>query len=498
MGSGLVDRAAGWRVAARLCEPAMNTLYTGTRLGNGRVSASDIVPGLRVETTYREIVLSNTTQDESYYVHLDASTFSIWASMEALLRWAQPQLNIGFLHRHLRFGEMAAHETAWAHVHLLLPGSRLTLGSDSITCRYEPWCRGWLEYDHCEIDDPASVLEAVLPCQGIDVILEFSGGTDSTAIAYAMAGRGTVKALTWADPQALSASDVQHARRIAGKLGLDHHIASLQPEALFQLPPGEYRPDRPSISLFMMSQTDTLLRQASAECSRIVVLNGHGGDHIFFDPPSPLPMVDLLLKGRMVQALRFYQALVEFHGQGLLAPLRYRHVGRGMGAATPTLAPGRRLQRRLIRQACYENSIWNNCGAPYRVIHPFTHPAMLRYAMSHPPHAYVGERLSRLPFRQAMNRRYRTEDFCRVGKGHLTGVFQRAIHRQQDALAQVLERGVGHALGLYPLAEMLGVLRRAALGADDIGPALMNALSLELFLRHWSHILGDTQWQTPT
>lgn len=473
-------------------------LYHGARLGSGRESVSDLVPGLRVETRYRETCLSNTTRDDSFYVHLDASTVSIWTSMEALLRWAQPPLNVSFLQRHLRFGEMAAHETAWAHVHLLLPGSRLTVGRGSITCRYEPWRRGGMEYGQTEADDPATVLETILPSKGVDVILEFSGGTDSTAIAYAIAGRSKVKALTWADPQALNASDVQHARRIAGKLGLDHHIAPLQPEALFQLPPEAYRPDRPSLSLFMMCQADTLLRQASAKCARTVVLNGHGGDHIFFDPPSPLPMLDLLMQGRVVHALRFYRALIEFHGQGLLAPLRYWHVGRGMGARTPTLTPGRRLHRRLIRQACYENSIWNTCGAPYKVVHPFTHPAMLRYAMSRPPHAYVGERQSRLPFRQAMNSRYCTEDFSRVAKGHLTGVFQHGLHRQQDALARVLERGVGPALGLYSLAEMLGLLRRAALGADDIGAVLMHALSLELFLQHWSHVLGDTQWQAVT
>lgn len=438
------------------------------------------------------------TWGESFYVHLDASTLSIWTSLKALLARAQPQLNVGFLRRHLRFGEVAAHDSAWDHVHLLLPGSRLTIGRERITCRYEPWCRDGRGPDRYDADDPASVLEAVVPSQGENVILEFSGGTDSTAIAYAVAGRARVKAITWADPQATGASDVQHARRIAGKLGLDHHVTPLTPEALFRLPAGEYLPDRPSISLFMMHQTDTLLRQMAAGRSSTVVLNGHGGDHIFFDPPSPLPMVDLLARGQLTQALRFYQALVEFHGQGLLAPLRYRHVGRGMGPATPSLAPGRRLHRRLIRQACYENSIWNNCGAPYQVIHPFTHPAMLRYAMSHPLHAYVGERLSRLPFRQAMYRRYRTEDFCRVGKGHLTGVFQRAIQRKQDTLAGVLERGVGHALGLYPLAEMLVLLKRAALGAEDIGPVLINALSLELFLQHWSHILGDYRWQATT
>jgi len=45
-----------------------------------------------------------------------------------------------------------------------------------------------------------------------------------------------VLAITWADPLALGASDVEHAKHIAGKFGFGHWVAILSPEALFELP----------------------------------------------------------------------------------------------------------------------------------------------------------------------------------------------------------------------------------------------------------------------
>lgn len=467
------------------------------RVGAGP-SDTHILPGLRLQTEGDSAVLYNSTAEQTFYIQLEPSGFSLWSCLKQLLDGTHPRLNVEAIRHHLRFGETVNHRLVWAGVHLLLPGSRLTLGPAGVTGRYAPWTRGGEAYDESVIGNPATILRAALPSEDHQVVLEFSGGTDSTAIAYALAGRDKVQAITWVDPNTLGASDIQHAKHIARKLGLPHRLASMAPEHLFRLPAGTYWPDRPSLSLFSQDINDRLIREAAGEGAPTVVLNGHGGDHIFLDPPSPAPVVDLLARGRVAEALRYYCSLVTFHGQGFLTPLRYRKLGQGIGKPGFTLTPGKRLHRRMIQQACFENSIWNNCGLPYKLIHPFTHPAMLRYALSHPPHAYVGERQSRLPFRQAMNIHHGTDDFSRVSKGHLTGVFQRAIRLQHDALAGLLEQGTGQALALFAAGEMLMLLKRAASGSEEVSPVLLNALSLELFLQHWARILGVSTWQTAT
>lgn len=477
----------GWRLRRHPALTALMTQIFNTEHGSAAAPTPlEIVPGLQVRFQRGTTVLTNAGP-EVFYIRAASSGFSIWTSLKQLLKSTQPALNLSYLRHHLRFGETVTHATAWRDVYQLIPNAALTLSADGCSWHFEPWSGEGCQ--SASLDHPAILLKQAIPGSATPVVLELSGGTDSTAIAYALAGRKDVLAITWSDPLAPDGSDVGHAKRIAGKLGFEHRIAILSPDALFALP-SQFEPDRPSVSLFMMAERDRFVRGATGGHTNGVVVNGHGGDHIFLDPPSPVPIVDLLSGGRFREALRYYRTLVQFHGGGVLAPLRYRHVGRGIGRSALSLSPGKRLHHRLVRQACYENAIWSRLGVPYTVIHPFTCPAMLSYALSIAPHEHVGQAQSRQPFRKAMNDYHQTEDFGRVSKGHLTGIFQRAIQLKQDSLAALLEQGIGASYGMYRVDDMRRALEAAALGATDIHPRLMNALSLELFMQHWSRLSG--------
>jgi len=453
--------------------------------------AQEIAPGLQVRFLRDAAVLINTGP-EVFYVRAASAGFSIWTSLKHLLESIRPALNLRYLRHHLQFGETATHATAWRHVFQLVPNAALSLTAGGCSWRFEPWSQVWCGNPY--FDHPALLLKQAIPDYATPVVLELSGGTDSTAIAYALSGRHDVLAVTWADPLGPDASDVEHARRIAGKLGFEHRVAMLSPGRLFEVP-AQFEPDRPSVSLFMMAERDRLVRDALDGRTSAVVINGHGGDHIFLDPPSPVPMLDLLFQARFREALTYYRTLVEFHGGGVLVPLRYRRVGRGIGPRSLSLTPGKRLHRRLIQQACYENAIWSRLGPQYRLVHPFTCPAMLNYALSIAPHKHVAHGQSRRPFRKAMNDYYQTEGFSRVSKGHLTGAFQRAIQLKEDILVALLEQGIGAKHKMYRVEDMQRALRAAALGSTEIHPQLMNALSLELFMQHWSRLSGVARWQ---
>lgn len=455
-------------------------------------TAQEIVPGLKIRFLHDATVLTNTGP-EVFYIRSATAGFSIWTSLKQLLKSIHPALNPGYLRHHLHFGETATHATAWRGVFQLVPNAALSLNAGGCSWSFEPWRQS--QCGNTSFDHPAVLLKQAIPDSASTVVLELSGGTDSTAIAYALSGRHDVLAITWADPLAPGSSDIEHAKRIAGKLGFEHRVATLYPGGLFEVP-AQFEPDRPSVSLFMMAERDRLVRDAIDGRTNAIVVNGHGGDHIYLDPPSPVPMLDLLFQGRLRDALAYYRTLVEFHGGGVLAPLRYRRVGWGIGPHSLSLTPGKRLHRRLIQQACYENAIWSRLGPQYRLVHPFTCPAMLNYALSIAPHEHVGQGQSRRPFRMAMNHYHQTEDFSRVSKGHLTGAFQRAIQLKEDFLAALLEHGIAAKHKMYRVEDMQRALRAAALGSTEIHPQLMNALSLELFMQHWSRLSGMARWQT--
>ncbi|RBP82483.1 hypothetical protein EBI01_08405 [Marinomonas rhizomae] len=435
--------------------------------------------------------LINNTFDNTFYMSYKNSEYIIWDSLKKLLQDVKPSLNLIFLKKHITFGESFGYETAWENVFLLLPGATITLNSKSVECIYEPWFRG--QYSERNIivqQHPVKALMESLPPLDKPVLLEFSGGTDSTSIAYAISERSNALSVTWGDPNSQNSSDINHAIRIAKKLKISHKIDLIDPNDLFLLPPREYLPDRPSVSILSMAQKDKFIK-SQVSTSDLFVLNGHGGDHIFLDPPNPIVTIDLLMKGNIFSAIRYYRKISDFYGEGLLAPLRYRNVGRGIGNHRFTLTPGKYLHKRMIQQACYENSVWNNCGLSYRMVHPFTQPAMLHYAMNIAPHKFVDKYQSRFPFRQSMNQHFSTEDFSRISKGHLTGLFQQAVSQNYHYLAELLNSGVGQKYGIYRSEDMLPCLKMVAIGGASIEPALMNALAMEIFFVHWSRVLGE-------
>ena len=255
--------------------------------------------------------LINRTLDSTFYVSHRNAEFNVWDSLRNLLKVEQPALCIKYLKHHLKYGETVSHRTAWSKVYLLLPGSTLTLSKTGVKVSYEPWIRGANYQEGIINKEPAAALvEALSPTDG-PVIVEFSGGTDSTSIAYTVAARSKVLAVTWADPANTNASDIKYATRIAKKLKIEHEIGYINPKNIFSPPPKDYLPDRPSISIFMITQKDRLVR-AKALANGCNVLNGHGGDHIFLDPPSPLPLLDLLMSGRLSDAASYYRSLADF------------------------------------------------------------------------------------------------------------------------------------------------------------------------------------------
>lgn len=432
----------------------------------------------------------NHSFDNTLYVSYRNSQYIIWDSLKELLTTIKPHINQDYLRRYFKFGETVNHYTAWKDLYLSLPGSTLTLNENGVTCSYEPWNRGNGRYHRRKIMHPVTALQDAIPPKNQSMVLEFSGGTDSTSLAYVLAGQGSVNAITWADPSIPHASDVKNATRIAEVLNLQHEISYINPAKIFSIPPYDYYPDRPSISIFMMAEKDRIIRE-KCYAGEYVIVNGHGGDHIFLDPPSPVALIDLIISGKIRDCFGYYQKLVNFYREGLLSPLKYRSIGRGIGDAKLRFYPGRYLHRRMIQQACYENSLWNNCGLPYKVIHPFTHPAMLKYAMSFEPHELVGEGFSRYPFRKAMSSYYGSDDFYRVSKGHLTGVFQQAVNIQYSILEHLIQAGMGNRYGLYDTKALLNQLSSAAVGSENIDPMLINALSIELFFLHWKNLTSD-------
>ncbi|AWT10027.1 hypothetical protein DM292_07325 [Stutzerimonas frequens] len=164
---------------------------------------------------------------EVFYVRAASAGFSIWTSLKQLLQSVRPALNLRYLRHHLHFGETATHATAWRDVFQLVPNAALSLTAGGCSWRFEPWRKAACR--NASVEHPAVLLRQAIPDSATSVVLELSGGTDSTAIAYALSGRHDVLAITWADPLAPGSSDIEHAKRIAGKLGFEHRVATLSP-----------------------------------------------------------------------------------------------------------------------------------------------------------------------------------------------------------------------------------------------------------------------------
>ncbi|WP_434590412.1 7-cyano-7-deazaguanine synthase [Pseudomonas sp. R4-83] len=123
------------------------------------------------------------------------------------------------------------------------------------------------------------------------LVVRFSGGVDSTCLLLAaieVAGKDHVTAITWFDEKCSANNDKNTATALCKTLQVNHILFKLEPEDFFQeVSPTDYFHINSSMASEQVfkKERDFILSQLGDE---FIVLDGHGGDHLFLTPSPPL------------------------------------------------------------------------------------------------------------------------------------------------------------------------------------------------------------------
>jgi asparagine synthase (glutamine-hydrolysing) len=360
------------------------------------------------------------------------------------------------------------------------------------------------------------------------VTCELSGGVDSSTIvcmADRLVREGAaetpgIRTASFVFDHSASSDERRYIRMIEehlGRAGL--HINEETGPLLQPLNPGLV-PDTPSNRLLFMARQDHLNREMTAMGSR-VVLSGIGGDQLFFSQPSPgQPLADLLVQGRVVEALRTCGAWSHAAGglpylktlwMGGIRPLlprrldaalqpawqmaewldpafvrrtgfRERMLRRGddVGFRLPSRAEQWGLLRRTMRMFALER--WSGEGY-LDARYPYLDRRIVQFALSVPLEQAVRPGESRSLVRRGQKGHGPPAVLERRTKSGPGEAMNRALIHEWPRLSQVLKdpRVVAH--GFVDGDAFRTALTRARHGMTSNSSQLLKTLSLELWLR---------------
>lgn len=253
--------------------------------------------------------------------HATAGDLHLYASDADMLRLAWPEPffpDLDAVRHWLRFPFLRTARTGALDVAELLPGMARDVSTDRQRLR-RAWCPMSLLASDCAItsfDDATSVLRddilrsVRLLAEGqSNVVLQLSGGLDSSIVAAALAQGGIdYRAITFATRSA-DGDERRYARQVARDLGIellelteaDVDLSGRTSSGPFQRPP----------SLVLQALRCTQLTAAGSDA---LLLDGGGGDNVFGSITSASPALDAFRHGGIADGVRAIRNIAARHG----------------------------------------------------------------------------------------------------------------------------------------------------------------------------------------
>lgn len=412
-----------------------------------------------------------------------------------IVKYHNEKLNRDYIINFLASDEVYDGTTTWENIYEILPGFSIFISIFYLKCEFRLNDNFFFAKP---VLDPAAILEEYINknCGDDNVVIEFSGGLDSTALLYAacmVQKKSQIKALTWHHPDISAKEDINASQYVCQKLGIEHVKYSIKTEELFILDSFDHTITAPNLSLmFYMTR-----KKSHQICLRgrndYSFINGHGGDHLFFDPPHYSSLINAYVnKGAIFAAKNLYQYSV-FTGIPILQVVKkliihkrrskeqnhydtfYRHC-----SEKNSLDYGSKELIIAIIQAIFENQ--RSC--PAKVFTPFTCKNMINFSLSRPTYESFNKTQKRIHFKKDIYFSYGKDTIIRNSKGHITGIYQKYFQQNAEKIKYIIEHDtILNTLNIdkkkYYALTNLNVHMGSGISLE-----LMRFLSLSLFIKN--------------
>ncbi|WP_298282784.1 asparagine synthase C-terminal domain-containing protein [Novosphingobium sp.] len=460
-------------------------------------------------------------------VYTAAVAGRLWISSHvpelAAARAVRPQIDWSFVATHLAFLHLKTAQTGLVGIEELLGGQWLDLAVEPAR-RTMAWSPGMFVRTDIEIADFAdasrsladSIDEAVrcLADEG-KVLLELSGGLDSSIIAAALARcEAEAQAITLSTGSAESderiyaqaAADAASIALTLRKVGISNLVG-----------PARSREARPGLPVILGAADEMLAKEGTAQAIT-AFFSGAGGDCVFATPNAAGAATDVAIRSGWAarSTWRTIEALARYHNASVwsVAGRARRRLARGANdpadwprtrgyladtvplpdaplhpwlIETSGMLPGKRDHvHAILASLAHVDGYPRHAIAPTRF--PLLSQPVVETALRIPSWLWVEGGQDRAVARAAFTDRLSDLIRDRRSKGALDGYALAAIEQQAEELLSFLLDGHLARQGLLDLARVECALRERARRADPRAHLLLPLIDTESWLRAW---LGD-------
>lgn len=449
--------------------------------------------------------------------HCRSGSLDIYASDVALLAAASAECLVPdpeFLRQWLTYPALRTGRTGVRGVRELVPGSALRRAGAS-----EQWSLPWSPWDYARPDDAiddfdtaaALIREAIcrtvprLADAAADVVVQLSGGLDSSIVAAALAHAGRpFRAVTFAT-RAPDGDERVHAREVARHFGAE----------LVELAEGVATPDfQQPAPLALRPRPNALLQRVHrafanhlALTGADLTLDGSGGDNVFCYLASASPALDAFGRHGARAGLGAIHDLARLHGTTVWAvaraalrrsrrpragwPRDESFLARGAAAAQPSvhpwLEPPAWAQRGTLEHvqsiAGIHHFLADPANGAVAALHPLLAQPVLEACLRIPSWLWVRGGRDRAVARAAFRGLLSDRILSRRSKGHLSSLFMGGYMAGRTQLEAMLLEGRMAQAGLLDRTAIGDYLRREGQPADAGYMRLLELASAEAWLR---------------
>ncbi|WP_246791965.1 asparagine synthase-related protein [Burkholderia perseverans] len=449
-------------------------------------------------------ITSDPFNKSTIFLSEDAASVHLSTDLRKIYGLSPRTIDLDSVAASLMGDENYSFRTIWKGLFSLPPGGTIKISRIRNNANNEPEFEyPCLRESNTRIDIADSFLKTLQDySHGHELVMvNFSGGTDSSAILYGLMefrDPKNIVAVTWHATNSSSPHDVEHAKSITNALGVRHVVSTIAPDELVSLTPSSFiRPLPSTATAFDNFYERTILDMlAETECSTVGVFDGHGGDHLFLDPPPSEILRQILKKYGPRTALRKLDHLAKLTNigtpmlvfSGILSRRKTLHPQDSSLFSTElkNLAntskkrntPSDDIHERWILSAIYQNSFQSNHLPISNIYFPFTSRKMIDAARSWPNHEFFDGTRRRIPFRSSIQARFPDIQF-RSEKGDITAAHQRSILKNLTEIQSTIENGYLSKLEYINRDAVARHMNHAATGVNGISAALLRLISFE-------------------
>ncbi|MDP9085236.1 MAG: asparagine synthase-related protein [Pseudomonadota bacterium] len=235
----------------------------------------------------------------------------------------RPQVDWHGLSHRLFYPQLQCRRTGWHGVFECLPGQQMVVGrSLPDTSLWTPWRHVTpLETQPSVLRDRLQSVVAALTAQGRSILLELSGGLDSSILAGCLATSRAKWSGSNLFTPARDGDERHHAREVAAYWNASLIEAALEPDSIDLLAPPRLSRVIPG-GLGMIAAVDSLHERACSQTGAEALMSGTGGDNVFCSLRSAAPVVDAWRAHGFASAYAAARDLADLTGSSIWAAAR--------------------------------------------------------------------------------------------------------------------------------------------------------------------------------